>query len=155
MELFIEIAKPNKNGISRWVQINEFVGIYKELQLGNGGSWCRASSSLAKKYIVEFDKSQTSGNSIDAIRLNGFNEQKLFNQAVRKDIYIQLAKYGWLLSTSTVDMITWIVDETSGTNQSLAHWFAQALTLKKNATEQEEFIDMMINYLKGRYIDAH
>lgn len=86
MELFIEIAKPNKNGISRWVQINEFVGIYKELQLGNGGGWCRASSSLAKKYIVEFDKSQTSGNSIDAIRLNGFNEQKLFNQAIRKDI---------------------------------------------------------------------
>ena len=77
-ELFLELAKPNKNGVSRWVQTNEFIGIYKDLQLGNGGSWCRASSSLAKKYIVEFDKSQTNGNSIDAIRLNGFNIQKSF-----------------------------------------------------------------------------
>ena len=85
-ELFLELAKPNKKGVSRWVQTNEFSGIYKDLQLGNGGSWCRASSSLAKKYIVEFDKSQTKGNSIDAIRLNGFNIQKSFNQSIRKDI---------------------------------------------------------------------
>ncbi len=72
-ELFIELAKPNKRSVSRWVSVAEFVGLYKDLQLGNGGSWCRKSSSLAKKYIVEFDKSITSGNSIDRIRLNGFN----------------------------------------------------------------------------------
>ena len=47
-ELFLELAKPNDNGVSRWVLVSEFVGKYKELQLGNGGSWCRASSSLAK-----------------------------------------------------------------------------------------------------------
>ena len=47
-ELFLELAKPNKNGVSRWVQTN--------------------------------------GNSIDAIRLNGFNIQKSFNQSIRKDI---------------------------------------------------------------------
>ena len=88
MELFIEIAKPNKNGISLgWdSMINEFVGIYKELQLGNGGSWCRTSSSLAKKYIAEFDGSQLMEILLNAIRLNGFNEQKLFNQAIRKAI---------------------------------------------------------------------
>lgn len=56
------------------------------MQLGNGGSWCRASSTLAKTYIVEFDKSLSSGNAIDAIRLQGFNPQKAFNQAIRKDI---------------------------------------------------------------------
>lgn len=84
--LFLELAQVNKNGISRWVDIKEFVGKYKSLQLGNGGSWCRRSSNLAKKYNVEFDKTQTPGNSIDKIRLNGFNTQKTFNQTIRNDI---------------------------------------------------------------------
>jgi hypothetical protein len=85
-ELFLELVKPDKNGKSRWAFISEFVGKYKELQLGNGGSWCRASSSLAKNYIIKVDKTKTKGNSIDAIRLNGFNKKKFFNQNIRKDI---------------------------------------------------------------------
>ena len=85
-ELFLELAKPDKNGVSRWVSVDEFVGTYKELQLGNGGSWCRANSTLAKKYIVEFDKTQTSGSSIDSIRLNGFNSAQIFNQTIKKEI---------------------------------------------------------------------
>ena len=85
-ELFLELAQPNENGVSRWVSVTEFIGKYKDLQLGNGGSWCRASSSLAKKYIVEFDKSLTAGNSIDAVRLNGFNTNKTFSQNIRSDI---------------------------------------------------------------------
>ncbi len=86
IEIFLELAKPDKNGISRWVSVSEFIGEYKALALGNGGSWCRASSTLAKKYILEFDKSKSAGNAIDAIRLKGFNTQKTFNQAIRKDI---------------------------------------------------------------------
>ena len=58
-ELFIELAAPDENGKSRWVSTSEFTGKYIDLQLGNGGSWCRASSSLAKKYIIEFNKEQT------------------------------------------------------------------------------------------------
>lgn len=85
-ELFIKLAKPNENGVSRWVMTSEFVDNYKELQLGNGGSWCRANSSLAKKYKVEFDKTKTLGNSIDAIRLNGFSNEQVFNQNIRQDI---------------------------------------------------------------------
>lgn len=85
-ELFIELASPDKDGKSRWVSVNEFTGKYAVLQLGNGGSWCRASSSLAKKYIVEFEKGQTKGNSIDAIRLNGHKKETTFNQNIRKDI---------------------------------------------------------------------
>ncbi len=38
-ELFLELAQPNKNGMSRWVSVTEFVGKYQGLQLGNGGSW--------------------------------------------------------------------------------------------------------------------
>lgn len=85
-ELFIKLASPNEDGESRWVYSTEFVGEYADLQLGNGGSWCRASSSLAKKYIVEFDKSITSGNSIDAVRLVGFRTEDTFNQNIRQDI---------------------------------------------------------------------
>jgi len=85
-ELFLELARPNKDGVSRWVSVDEFVGKYKELKLGNGGSWLRTSSALTKEFIVETDKSITSGNSIDAIRLNGFNTNKQFNHAIRQDI---------------------------------------------------------------------
>ena len=86
MDLFLELAKPDKNGVSKWVTIEKFVGKYKQLQSGNGGSWCRSNSSLAKKYILEFDKSKTKGNSIDAIRTIGFNNNKVFNQSIRSDI---------------------------------------------------------------------
>lgn len=86
MTLFLELAQPDNQGFSRWVSVQEFVGAYKALQLGNGGSWCRKSSSLAKKYKLIFDKSKTSGNSIDAIKLDGFNVQKTFNQTIRQDI---------------------------------------------------------------------
>ncbi len=85
-DIFLELAQPDSEGFSRWVSISEFTGKYKDLQLGNGGSWCRANSILAKAYIVEFDKNQTSGNSIDRIRLNGFNIKRIFNQNIRKDI---------------------------------------------------------------------
>jgi len=85
-ELFLELAKPNKQGVSRWISVSEFMDKYKELQLGNGGSWCRANSSLAKEYNIEFDKNITNGNSIDRIRLFGFNTKKILNQNIRKDI---------------------------------------------------------------------
>lgn len=85
-ELFLELAIPNQRGMSRWVSVSEFIGKYKELQLGNGGSWCRANSSLAKEYQIEFDKNITTGNSIDRIRLIGLNIKKHFNQNIRKDI---------------------------------------------------------------------
>ena len=85
-ELFLQLARPNKDGVSRWVLASEFVGEYKDLKLGNGGSWFRPSSSIAKEYIVETNKKLTTGNSIDAVRLNGFNNSVSFSQAIRKDI---------------------------------------------------------------------
>lgn len=51
-ELFIELAEPDKDGISRWVFTSEFVGKYSELELLNGLSWGRKSSALAKKYNI-------------------------------------------------------------------------------------------------------
>ncbi len=85
-ELFVRLSSPDKDGKSRWVSCNEFVGEYLPLKLGNGGSWLRRGSTIDKKYIVEIDKSRTPGNSIDAIRLNGFRDNKSFRQSIRDDI---------------------------------------------------------------------
>lgn len=84
-ELFLQLAKPDVNGVSRWVKVSEFVGEYADLAFGNGASWARKESTLAKKYIIEFDKSLTSGNGIDAIRLNGFNNGN-FSQYINPKI---------------------------------------------------------------------
>ena len=84
-ELFIKLAKPDNNGISRWVNVNEFVGEFSSLTFGNGASWARKESTLAKKYIIEFDKTISSGNGIDRIRLNGFNNDNS-TQHIRADI---------------------------------------------------------------------
>ena len=56
-ELFIQLASPNENGVSRWVYVDEFVGEYESLKLGNGGSWCRRESPLAKRYNIELNRS--------------------------------------------------------------------------------------------------
>lgn len=85
MELFLKLAQPDKNGVSRWVSVTEFVGEYANLKFGNGASWARKELPLAKKYKVEFDKSVTKGNRIDRIRLNGFNDGD-YSQHIRADI---------------------------------------------------------------------
>lgn len=84
-EMFLRLAKPNKDGISRWVDCKEFTGEFEGLKFGNGASWARKESTLAKKYIIEFDKSITPGNGIDRIRLNGFNNGD-YSQHIRADI---------------------------------------------------------------------
>lgn len=87
-ELFLQLAQPNEDGISRWVNTSEFKDEYSSLELLNGLSWGRKSSSLAKKYNVETDKTITSGVKIDRIRLNCFNNSKTKNisQSIRADI---------------------------------------------------------------------
>lgn len=85
IKLFLELAQPDENGVSRWVYTTEFTGKYEGLKLGNGGSWTRKEATLAKKYVVETDKSLTPGTRIDAIRLNGFNNGD-YTQHIRADI---------------------------------------------------------------------
>ena len=84
-KLFIKLASPDNNGVSRWVNVNEFVGEFSSLTFGNGTSWARKESTLAKKYIIEFDKTISKGNGIDRIRLNGFSGDN-FTQYIREDI---------------------------------------------------------------------
>ena len=86
--LFEKLAQPDENGVSRWVSKTEFIGEYAELMFQNGASWCRKESSIAKKYIVKFDKSVTPGNSVDRIKLDGFRDEDdwIGSQAIRSDI---------------------------------------------------------------------
>ena len=86
--LFEKLAQPDENGVSRWVSKTEFIGEYAELMFQNGASWCRKESSIAKKYIVKFDKSVTPGNSVDRIKLDGFRDEDdwIGSQAIRNDI---------------------------------------------------------------------
>lgn len=90
-ELFLSLAKPNKEGISRWVSVSEFVDDYADLKFGNGASWARKESTLAKKYKVEFDKSITKGNTIDRIRLAGLNDED-YSQHISAKIKREIKK---------------------------------------------------------------
>lgn len=83
--MFLRLAKPNDAGVSRWVDCSEFVGEFADLKFGNGASWARKESALAKNYIIEFDKSITPGNGIDRVRVNGFNNGD-YSQHIRADI---------------------------------------------------------------------
>ena len=87
-DLFVELANPNSDGVSRWVSKNEFVGKYSPLMFQNGADWCRKESTIARYYYVEFDKSVTPGNGVDRIRLNGYKkpEDRLGSQSIRSDI---------------------------------------------------------------------
>jgi hypothetical protein len=93
-DLFLKLSSPNKSGKSRWVDVSEFKGEFSSLKFGNGSSWGRKSSALAKKYIVETDKSITAGNKIDSIRLNGFNKEvsSVLTQSIRPDIHKKHSK---------------------------------------------------------------
>lgn len=91
-DLFLQLAKPDKNGISRWVSTTEFTGEYERLKLGNGCDFARKSSTLAKHYDILFDKKRTKGSGIDAIKLNGYKKEETFNQNIRKDIKDAISK---------------------------------------------------------------
>lgn len=91
-ELFLELAQPDKDGCSRWVNVTEFVGKYSVLVMGNGCDWGRKNSPLRQAYILEMDKSITPGNRVDRVRLKGFNRNDSFSQAIRKDICDEIRK---------------------------------------------------------------
>ena len=88
-DLFLELAKPDENGISRLVSVDEFVGEYAVLITRNGGSWFRSSSSLAKKFIILTEKK---GNRTIAIKLDGYRKDVVGSESVRADIIREIKK---------------------------------------------------------------
>ena len=73
-DLFLELAGTiDEQGFSRRVAVPEFVGKYRVLVFGNGGSWARRDGTLGKKYNVVRRK-DGKGNAITAVELQGFNK---------------------------------------------------------------------------------
>lgn len=91
--LFLELAEPDQEtGISRWVNVDEFVGRYESLKFGNGADWARSDGNLAKTYNLERDNSQTPGNKVDRIKLNGYRIDEFGSQQIRADIRREINK---------------------------------------------------------------
>ncbi len=83
IELFLELANPDENGISRWVFKTEFVGKYADLMFQNGWSWERVNGTLAKKFVLERFPEY---GAIEKVRTAGFNTEDSFSQNIRSDI---------------------------------------------------------------------
>lgn len=80
--LFIELANPNENGVSRVCYKTEFVNEYSTLHFTNGCNWMRG---LKGKY-----KYITSGKQTNwSIQLIGIDEE-YSNRSIRKDILMEI-----------------------------------------------------------------
>ena len=85
-DLFLELAKPDKDGLSRKVWICEFEGKYEDLRMGNGGDWCRDDGALGKHYNIERHKEK---GKIVYVRLHGYKKlpiDKPIPENIRKQI---------------------------------------------------------------------
>lgn len=67
-KLFLELANPDNNGKTNWIDVQNLPDKYQELYSNNGYSWCRKKSQLNKDFIVE---KQYSGKKLSKVRLNG------------------------------------------------------------------------------------
>ena len=83
IELFLELAKPDENGVSRWVAKTEFVGKYSDLMFQNGWSWGRGDGALAKRFILERFPEY---GAIEKVRTAGLKTDCSFSQNIRSDI---------------------------------------------------------------------
>jgi len=66
---FLNHAQPDENGRTPKIAIKD---LPEDLHFGNGASWARSGSTLAKKYIVELFK-EGRGNKNTHIQLLGYN----------------------------------------------------------------------------------
>lgn len=84
--LFLEIANINYNtGFSRNVKKDEFP---KDLELGNGGSWCRDDGPLGTHFNIVRKKEK---GKIISVKLEGYKKNN-FNHNIPLDIYNKLKK---------------------------------------------------------------
>tara|TARA_Y200000002_G_scaffold368339_1_gene361298 strand:+ start:553 stop:1128 length:576 start_codon:yes stop_codon:yes gene_type:complete len=84
LDLFKELARPDSNGKSRWVDRSEFVGKYKSLYTENGLSWGRQDSF---PYILDLKRDN---KRIVSYKCVGFN--KVPNKSIRKEIVNSIIK---------------------------------------------------------------
>lgn len=82
--VFMSLAQPNDEGKA---EVDKETFESAGLHLGNGGSWCRGSSKLAKIFIVNRKKERGGDEkTITSVELCGWNREIQFSQRIRKDI---------------------------------------------------------------------
>lgn len=91
---FLDYAKPNEEGWTEVVSLNELNSHYDtdEFTTKNGGSWCRSDSSLLSRYNVERIQgsgADKSGRRIIAVQLKGLKESAS-NRGIRSDIRTEI-----------------------------------------------------------------
>ena len=101
--LFIELAKPNAKGVSKWVNISEFIGEYSRLSHANGRDWGRNDDS---RFPFKIDQ-QKEGNKIVEYRCGGIKYS--LNRSIRSDLikkikqqnacYLEHQNQRWIIKT--------------------------------------------------------
>ena len=102
--LFIELARPNDKGISRWINISEFNGEYSKLSHANGRNWGRNDDSRFPYKIEQLKE----GNKIVEYRCVGIKYS--LNKSIRSDLikkikqqnvcYLEPLNLRWIIKTA-------------------------------------------------------
>ncbi len=110
---FLEYAKPDKNGWTEVIHVEELNKHFKttEFTTNNGGAWCRSDTPLLSKYNVERIKGVVTNEQgrkvsrIIALQLKGLKESDS-NRAIRDDIreIIKLRKCVILQTASDIQV---------------------------------------------------
>ena len=115
--LFIELAKPDEEGISRIVTRKEFVDKYKPLYHKNGCSWGRSDGNLCKKYrLLRINQKGTITNYSEDIPDELSQEIKLKLSEVKGNGIVMYKLYGLNNDTSTNYIRTDIINKIKGMN---------------------------------------
>lgn len=83
--MFIKLARPDNDGFSRRVSVDEFKGRYARLRFGNGADWARDDGTLARTYNINRIKEKT--GRIIAVELHGYKKNP-----INKEIPANIAK---------------------------------------------------------------
>lgn len=88
VEIFLEVAKPNQDGVSRKVSIDELEQYDPRFRTTNGCSWARDDGSLGAKYLIKREKGK---GRVIAVQLTGLKEDPIA-KGIRKDIVETIRK---------------------------------------------------------------
>lgn len=80
IELFLQLANPNNEGVSRKIYATEFIKEYSSLRSGNGYKW---PEQLKGKFLFERNGSGDNWS----IQLVGIDNRQVGTRLIRKDIF--------------------------------------------------------------------
>ena len=87
-QIYLEIAKPDSKGHSRWVHVPD--ELPSELHFKNGCPWAQDNRGLGKTHKIEKRKER---GRIVAMRTVGLRTKPWLEQGIRKDIWDEVRKH--------------------------------------------------------------